>query len=111
MASLACIFTTSISARFQETRETKGQRIYLNSLFALFGADGVIVVFLVFLPPATFFCLSFGCVTASLHGVVRVGEVSEKRIPLVPPRPSDEMGFFSGHPFVPGSRQAGSTQD
>lgn len=71
--------------------EAKGQHFYSNSLFSLFGADGVIVIFL---PPAHFFSL-FHSVTASRHGVLWAGEVGDERIPLVPPRHLDEMGFFS----------------
>lgn len=69
----------------------KGQRIYSNSPFFGFGADGVIVISL--LPP---FLSSptLGCATASLHGALRAGVVGDECIPLVPPRPSDEMGFF-----------------
>jgi len=60
-----------------------------------------LLLFSSLLPPF-FSSLSFGCVTASLHGVLRAGEVREEHIPLVPPRPLDEMGFFGSSPLSQG---------
>lgn len=61
-----------------------------------------LLLFSSLLPPFFSPCLSFGCVTASLCGVLRAGEVREERIPLVPPRPSHEMGFFGSSPLSRG---------